>query len=174
MPISVTSSAAIEAARAGNAGKGFAVVAQEVRELAQRSADAAKQIKNLIANSAHELVQGVRLVGDTGRALQEIEQLVIAIDRNVDAIATAASEQSVGIGEINAAINSIDTMTQHNAGMAEQTSEISRALATGATALTELVSRFKLNRRAKQRDPEAATPDKESGNAVGRYDKRAA
>jgi methyl-accepting chemotaxis protein len=144
--------AGVEAARAGEAGKGFAVVAQEVRELAQRSATAAKEIKSLINNSGVEVLEGVRLVGKTGVALQEIELLVKAIDHNVEAISTAAQEQSVGLGEVNRAVSELDRMTQANTALSERTTEISRILAHGAEALTNLVSLFKLNRRTAPRD----------------------
>ncbi|KQT06602.1 MULTISPECIES: methyl-accepting chemotaxis protein [unclassified Rhizobium] len=144
--------AGVEAARAGEAGKGFAVVAQEVRELAQRSATAAKEIKTLISNSGERVLDGVRLVGRTGTALQEIETLVKAIDENVNAIATAAQEQTVGLREISKAVNELDRMTQENAAMSERTAEISATLEHGADALAELVHLFKLNRRQTQRD----------------------
>ncbi|WP_320203929.1 methyl-accepting chemotaxis protein [Agrobacterium rosae] len=144
--------AGVEAARAGEAGKGFAVVAQEVRELAQRSAKAAKEIKTLISNSGEKVLDGVRLIGKTGEALKEIEQLVKAIDQNVDAIATAAQEQSVGLREINKAVNELDRMTQENAAMSDRTTQISATLQHGADALAELVNLFKLNRRNVQRD----------------------
>lgn len=91
--------AGVEAARAGEAGKGFAVVAQEVRELAQRSANAAKEIKALINNSGTEVLEGVRLVGETGEALKQIDALVRHIDGNVDMIAKAADEQAIGIAK---------------------------------------------------------------------------
>ncbi len=146
--------AGVEAARAGEAGKGFAVVAQEVRELAQRSAKAAKEIKVLITNSGKEVMEGVRLVGKTGAALQEIDVFVRRIDQNVDAIATAAKEQSIGLREINKAVNDLDRMTQENAAMSERTTDISRALADGADALAALVSLFKLNRRTVPRGPD--------------------
>ncbi|CZT36045.1 methyl-accepting chemotaxis protein [Rhizobium sp. 9140] len=148
--------AGVEAARAGEAGKGFAVVAQEVRELAQRSAKAAKEIKVLITNSGKEVMEGVRLVGKTGAALQEIDVFVRRIDQNVDAIATAAKEQSIGLREINKAVNDLDRMTQENAAMSERTTDISRALAEGADALAALVSLFKLNRRTAPRGPDAS------------------
>jgi methyl-accepting chemotaxis protein len=144
--------AGVEAARAGEAGKGFAVVAQEVRELAQRSARAAKEIKTLIGNSGAKVLDGVRLVGRTGEALKEIEALVKAIDRNVGTIATAAQEQAVGLSEINKAVNELDRMTQENAAMSERTTVISATLQHGADALSELVTLFKLNRRQLQRD----------------------
>ncbi|OAE45818.1 methyl-accepting chemotaxis protein [Agrobacterium tumefaciens] len=144
--------AGVEAARAGDAGKGFAVVAQEVRELAQRSANAAKEIKALINNSGTEVLEGVRLVGETGEALKQIDALVKHIDSNVDMIAKAADEQSLGIGEINRAVSQLDRMTQENAAMSARTTAISATLAEGAEALSQLVSLFKLNRRSVQRE----------------------
>lgn len=151
--------AGVEAARAGEAGKGFAVVAQEVRELAQRSAQAAKEISGLIANSTKEVKEGVRLVGETGNALKHIEEFVQSIDTNVEAISIAASEQSTSLSEINSAVNSLDQMTQQNAGMVSSMSAIAAALANGAADLEHLVARFKLNRRKWTREPgsDAAT-----------------
>lgn len=145
--------AGVEAARAGDAGKGFAVVAQEVRDLAQRSANAAKEIAGLINNSSKEVGEGVRFVGETGEALKKIEELVEAIDRNVDAINTAAREQSTSLGEINSAVNQLDQMTQQNSGLVGNTAHISERLASGAARLAELVNRFKLNRRGTIREP---------------------
>ncbi len=151
--------AGVEAARAGEAGKGFAVVAQEVRELAQRSAKAAKEISGLILNSSKEVQEGVRLVGATGGALKDIERYVLSIDTNIHAIAVAASEQSSSLKEINSAVSSLDKMTQDNAGMVGNMSAISGVLAAGASELEQLVKRFKLNRRKWVREPgsDAAT-----------------
>lgn len=104
--------AGVEAARAGEAGKGFAVVAQEVRELAQRSAKAAKEIKALINNSNDHVKNGVSLVGETGKALEEIVAQVQLVDGNVGAIVQASKEQATGLKEINTAVNTMDQGTQ--------------------------------------------------------------
>ncbi|XHE15103.1 PAS domain-containing methyl-accepting chemotaxis protein [Agrobacterium deltaense] len=163
--------AGVEAARAGEAGKGFAVVAQEVRELAQRSANAAKEIKALINNSGTEVLEGVRLVGETGEALKQIDALVRHIDGNVDMIAKAADEQAIGIGEINKAVNRLDRMTQENAAMSARTTVISTTLAQGADVLAQLVSLFKLNRRTTQREDGSSIRSEFSKG--GRNDQRA-
>ena len=136
--------AGVEAARAGEAGKGFAVVAQEVRELAQRSATAAKDIKTLINKSSEEVQTGVELVTSTGEALREIRERVNGIAEQVSAIATAATEQSTGLGEINTAVNQMDQMTQQNAAMVEEASASTNTLADETVTLRSLIARFKL------------------------------
>ena len=140
--------AGVEAARAGEAGKGFAVVAQEVRELAQRSATAAREIKSLIENSTKEVSVGVELVSDTGAALSGIGKLIVAINERVSAIATATREQSTGLSEINTALNQMDQNTQRNAAMVEETSAASASLANEAEQLRQLVGHFKLGAQA--------------------------
>jgi methyl-accepting chemotaxis protein len=149
--------AGVEAARAGEAGKGFAVVAQEVRELAQRSANAAKEIKALITKSGEQVHLGVALVGETGSALSEIVDQVQEIDINVAAIVRSAREQSTGLNEISAAVNSIDQGTQKNAAMVEEQTAASHALASEATALDALIAQFRLGVGAAGSRPVAAS-----------------
>ncbi|WP_327209446.1 methyl-accepting chemotaxis protein [Rhizobium leguminosarum] len=136
--------AGVEAARAGEAGKGFAVVAQEVRELAQRSAKAAKEIKALISTSGTHVQTGVSLVGETGKALDAIVAEVQEINQHVHAIAEASREQSIGLQEINTAVNSMDQGTQQNAAMVEESTAASHNLATEAAALNNLLGQFRL------------------------------
>ncbi|CAN7163314.1 methyl-accepting chemotaxis protein [Rhizobium leguminosarum] len=136
--------AGVEAARAGDAGKGFAVVAQEVRELAQRSAKAAKEIKALISTSGTHVQTGVSLVGETGKALDAIVQEVQEINQHVHAIAEASREQSIGLQEINTAVNTMDQGTQQNAAMVEESTAASHNLATEAAALNNLLGQFRL------------------------------
>jgi methyl-accepting chemotaxis protein len=137
--------AGVEAARAGDAGKGFAVVAQEVRELAQRSANAAKEIKTLISRSGDEVQSGVKLVTATGEALGQIQNHVVKINEHVHSIATAAREQSTGLSEVNTAVNHMDQMTQQNAAMVEESTASSNRLADEASNLARLITRFKLD-----------------------------
>jgi methyl-accepting chemotaxis protein len=135
--------AGVEAARAGEQGKGFAVVAQEVRELAQRSAVAAREIKDLIEQSGDDVCRGVELVGKAGDALSSIGNRVTEIDRTIDAIAQSAREQATGIGEINAAVRSMDQITQKNAALMEETSASCQGLLGVGDELAVLVGEFK-------------------------------
>jgi methyl-accepting chemotaxis protein len=147
--------AGVEAARAGEAGKGFAVVAQEVRELAQRSATAAKEIKALINTSSDQVKTGVQLVGETGKALEQIVAEVKDINTNVVAIVEASREQSTGLNEINKAVNAMDQNTQQNAAMVEESTAASHSLAKQAAALRELVSQFRIGQHSSHKVMEA-------------------
>ncbi|MBO9710140.1 MAG: HAMP domain-containing protein [Caulobacter sp.] len=136
--------AGVEAARAGDAGKGFAVVAQEVRALAQRSAEAAKEIKTLISTSTEQVGAGVSLVGQTGEALQRIVDQVASIDSLVNEISASATEQSTGLHEVNTAVNQMDQVVQQNAAMVEQATAATHSLKGEAGELSSLVGRFKV------------------------------
>ncbi|AYC99455.1 methyl-accepting chemotaxis protein [Neorhizobium sp. NCHU2750] len=140
--------AGVEAARAGEAGKGFAVVAQEVRELAQRSATAAKEIKALITASSTQVHEGVDLVGKAGDALQKIAVQVMQINGLIREISSSAGEQAVGLKEINSAVNQMDQVTQQNAAMVEETTAASAVLNGEAETLRELVQRFRTSAAA--------------------------
>ena len=142
--------AGVEAARAGEAGKGFAVVAQEVRELAQKSAEAAKEIKALIDKSSTDVQLGVSLVHKTGEALHHIGEQVVNINGHIDAIASSAREQSAGIAEINTAVSSMDQMTQQNAAMVEETNAATHNLMQISTTLKSLVDRFTVSAGRRQ------------------------
>jgi methyl-accepting chemotaxis protein len=134
----------VEAARAGDAGRGFAVVATEVRALAQRSADAAKEIKALISASGTQVQAGVRLVGETGKALNRIVDQVNKLSDLVGNIARSAQEQATGLGQVNDAVNQMDQVTQQNAAMVEEATAASHTLADEAEELSRLVSQFRL------------------------------
>jgi len=140
--------AGVEAARAGDAGRGFVVVATEVRGLAQRSADAAKQIKTLISASSQQVESGVKLVNETGNALHRIVDQVNRLNDLISAIAASVSEQATGLGEVNTAVNQMDQVTQQNAAMVEQSTAASNALAAEAADLANLVGQFRLGQKS--------------------------
>jgi methyl-accepting chemotaxis protein len=136
--------AGVEAARAGDAGRGFAVVAQEVRALAQRSADAAKEIKVHIGDSERQVASGVSLVGAAGETLQRIAGQVGAISAVITEIAASAQEQSSGLSQVNIAVNQMDQGTQATTAMASRSASSSQALLDEVRSLADLVQRFKV------------------------------
>jgi len=138
--------AGVEAARAGDAGKGFAVVATEVRALAQRSADAARDIRTLISTSSEQVASGVSLVGQTGLVLSGILNRVGEINTLVTEIAAEAQKQAVSLQQINTAVADVDRVTQQNAAMVEESTAAARSLSEEASELAHIVQRFETGR----------------------------
>ena len=139
--------AGVEAARAGEAGRGFAVVATEVRALAQRSAEAAKEIKQLISRLSDDVSDGVKLVGETGRAFDRINSQISVIDGGIADIAGQAVNQSSLLNLVNTAVGELDQSTQQNAAMAEQATAACQSLAQQAERLTQMVGQFAIGKR---------------------------
>ena len=137
--------AAVEAARAGEQGRGFAVVATEVRNLAQRSAAAAKEIKILINDSVDKVGSGSALVQRAGTTMQEVVASVQRVTEIMNEISVASAEQSSGIEEVNGAIGKMDSMTQQNTGLVEEASAAALELREQATTLADVVGLFKLD-----------------------------
>ena len=166
--------AGVEAARAGESGRGFAVVAQEVRALAQRSAEAAKEIKALISTSSQQVGQGVNLVGETGVALRSIVAKVNEIDGLVTEISASSQEQASGLAQINIAVNQMDQVTQQNAAMVEEATAAAAGLRTEAAELTRLVGHFRTSEGASDGRPQIARPGRHApaANPVARAQAR--
>ncbi len=140
--------AAVEAARAGEQGRGFAVVASEVRNLAQRSAEAAKEIKGLIGTSVDKVDVGTRLVAEAGQTMSEIVGSIQRVSDIVAEITAAAGEQSDGIGQVNVAVSQLDQMTQQNAALVEQSAAAAQSLKDQAARLAQVVAVFRLDAHA--------------------------
>jgi methyl-accepting chemotaxis protein len=138
--------AAVEAARAGEQGRGFAVVASEVRSLAGRSAEAAREIRGLIADSVEKVETGSRLVDDAGQTMTEIVSSVQRVSDIVGEISAATSEQSSGISQINSAISNLDQMTQQNSALVEQSAAAAESLKDQAGRLAQVCGGFNLGR----------------------------
>jgi len=157
--------AAVEAARAGEQGRGFAVVAGEVRNLAQRSAAAAKEIKALISDSVDKVNDGSKLVGEAGQTMQEIVTSIKRVTDIMAEISAASVEQSSGIEQVNTAISQMDEITQQNSSVVQQAASAAAALQEQAQMLVEAVNRFRLDGsprvRAQEQRPNVAVLPKQ-------------
>jgi methyl-accepting chemotaxis protein len=142
------------------------VVAQEVRALAQRSADAAKEIKTLIADSSRQVGEGVDLVGQTGQALRGIVDKVGGIDTLVDEIAASANEQASALGQVNVAVNQLDQVTQRNTAMVQQSTEATHALRAEAADLSNRVGAFRVGSRPQTQSFQSTYQERPAENPV--------
>ncbi|NHZ32254.1 methyl-accepting chemotaxis protein [Massilia rubra] len=158
--------AAVEAARAGEQGRGFAVVASEVRNLAQRSAAAAKEIKALIGDSVDKVETGSKLVGQAGNTMNEVVASVQRVTAIIGEIAVASGEQNVGIDQINDAITQMDTVTQQNAALVEEAAAAAEAMKQQAASLAEAVSVFKISNKHVTAAPAARTTQQRAAPAA--------
>jgi methyl-accepting chemotaxis protein len=159
--------AAVEAARAGEAGRGFAVVATEVRSLAQRSSQAAKDIKDLITNSNGQVKDGVELVNRAGTALTEIVESIKTVAAIVADIADASAEQADGIEQVNKALNQMDQVTQQNSALVEENAATAKTLEHQAKAMDERVAVFKIqDGRAGEAGSDSAVPARRSSGQI--------
>jgi methyl-accepting chemotaxis protein len=151
--------AAVEAARAGEQGRGFAVVAGEVRSLAQRSAEAAREIKTLIGSSVDKVETGSRLVADAGSTMNEIVASVQRVSDIIGEITAASAEQSTGIGQVSSAVTELDRMTQQNAALVEQSAAAAESLKEQALRLNEVVGAFRLSGPSRAPETARARPE---------------
>ncbi len=165
--------AAVEAARAGEQGRGFAVVASEVRNLASRSAEAAKEIKALIQDSVGKVIEGAKLVDESGKVLGEIVTGVKKVTDVVAEIAASSREQASGIEQVNKAMTSMDAMTQQNAALVEQASAAAHALSEQASNLTQVIERYDVGHEAPAASRASSAPRKENPKAAAGSERRA-